>query len=72
MLESESGFRNPDSCTREPQILRIRTCGGLHLEDAILNGEERDIEGAAAYVVDEHVPLAAGFLVQAVSDGYQW
>jgi hypothetical protein len=32
--------------------------GGLDLEDALLDGEERDVEGAAAEVEDEDVLLA--------------
>nr|CAB3501256.1 unnamed protein product [Digitaria exilis] len=45
--------------------------GGLDLEDALLDGEEGDVEGAAAEVEDEHVLLAvaARLLVEAVGDG---
>mmetsp|Transcript_80485 Transcript_80485/g.203498 ORF Transcript_80485/g.203498 Transcript_80485/m.203498 type:complete len:354 (+) Transcript_80485:315-1376(+) len=45
------------------------TSSGLHLEDAILNGQKRDIEGASTHVVDEHVTLTAALLVQTVGDG---
>jgi hypothetical protein len=43
----------------------------LDLEDALLDGEERDVEGAAAEVKDEHVLLAvaARLLVEPVGDG---
>jgi hypothetical protein len=43
----------------------------VHLEDALLNGEQRHIERAATKVEDEHVLLAraAGLLVEAVGDG---
>ncbi|KAF3791349.1 NAD-specific glutamate dehydrogenase [Nymphaea thermarum] len=44
---------------------------GLHLEDALLDGQERHIEGAATKVEDEHVLLAAaaGLLIEPVGDG---
>ena len=42
--------------------------GGLDLEDALLDGEQDDVEGAAAEVEDEHV-LLVSLLVEAVGDG---
>ena len=42
--------------------------GREDLEDAVVNGEEGDIEGAASEIEDENVRLAAG-LVHAVGDG---
>ena len=45
------------------------TGGGLDLEDALLNGEERHVEGAAAKVEDQHVALRRRRLVEAVGNG---
>ena len=45
------------------------TGGGLDLEDALLDGEERDIEGSSSEVEDEDVALASGLLVETVGDG---
>mmetsp|Transcript_58378 Transcript_58378/g.138977 ORF Transcript_58378/g.138977 Transcript_58378/m.138977 type:complete len:83 (-) Transcript_58378:614-862(-) len=41
--------------------------GGHHLKDAVVNGEEGDIEGSTAKVVHEDVLL--GLLVKAISNG---
>mmetsp|Transcript_129157 Transcript_129157/g.346414 ORF Transcript_129157/g.346414 Transcript_129157/m.346414 type:complete len:184 (+) Transcript_129157:705-1256(+) len=41
--------------------------GGDHLEHAIVNGEQADVEGATAQIVHEDVLL--GLLVQTVRDG---
>ena len=43
--------------------------GGLHLKDAVFDGENGHIEGAATQVENEHVALTANLLVQPVRDG---
>merc|ERR1711963_1050832 len=44
--------------------------GGLDLEDALLNGQDGDVEGATAKIEDQDVALGGALLlVQTVSDG---
>ena len=45
------------------------TGGGLDLEDTLLDGQERDIEGSSSEVEDEDVLLTGVLLVQTVSNG---
>jgi hypothetical protein len=42
---------------------------GLDLEDALLNGQERHIEGTTAEIEDEDVALALDLLVETVGNG---
>merc|ERR1719215_1099504 len=44
------------------------TSSYLHLEDSILDGQQRHIEGATTHVVDKNVALSAPFLVQAIGN----
>ena len=44
--------------------------GGLHLKDSLLDGQDRDVKGAATEVKDQHVALRRPLLlVQPVGDG---
>ena len=43
-------------------------CSRLHLKDSIFDGEHGDIKGASAKVKDQHIVLAATFLVKAVGN----
>lgn len=45
------------------------TGSGLDLEDTLLNGQERDIEGTTTEIEDEDVALTLDLLVKAVGDG---
>ena len=45
------------------------TSGRLDLEDTLLDGEERNIEGTATKIEDEDVALALDLLVEAVGNG---
>ena len=45
------------------------TGSGLDLEDTLLNGEERDIEGTTTEIEDQDVALALNLLVETVGDG---
>ena len=45
------------------------TGGGLDLEDALLNGQERHIEGTTTKIEDEDVALTLGPLVKTVGNG---
>ena len=45
------------------------TGGGLDLEDTLLNGQERDIEGPAPKIENKDVALTDGLLVETVGDG---
>merc|ERR1719253_1360258 len=46
----------------------VSSCG-LHLENAVLNSQQRYIESTATHVIDKHIFLPASFLVQAIGDG---
>ena len=69
-------FLRLNSCTKwltsavvEVLAAEVRVARGrLDLEDALLDGEERHVEGAAAEVEDEHVALRRRLLVEAVRD----
>jgi len=41
----------------------------LHLEDSILDRQDRHVEGSTAEVEDEHIAFRADLLVEAVRDG---
>src|SRR6478609_8055938 len=43
--------------------------GRLDLEDALLDGEERNIEGATTKIKDENVALALNLLVETIGNG---
>mmetsp|Transcript_9006 Transcript_9006/g.21102 ORF Transcript_9006/g.21102 Transcript_9006/m.21102 type:complete len:234 (-) Transcript_9006:4-705(-) len=43
--------------------------GGLDLEDAVVDGQEGHVEGAATEIEDEDVALAVSLLVKTVRDG---
>jgi hypothetical protein len=45
------------------------TGGGLDLEDALLDGQERDIEGSSSEIEDEDVALAGDLLIKTVGNG---
>ena len=45
------------------------TGGGLDLEDALLDGQKRDIESSSSEIEDEDVTLADDLLVETVGDG---
>ena len=44
------------------------TGSGFDFEDAVFDGENWDVESAAAEIEDENVSFAADFLVQTVGD----
>lgn len=44
------------------------TSGGLDLEDTLLDGEERNIEGTTTKIEDEHVALTLNLLVETIGD----
>ena len=43
--------------------------GGLHLEDTLLNGQERHIEGTTTQVEDEHILLTNAGVLLVVTAG---
>ena len=45
------------------------TVGGLDLEDTLLDGKERDIEGTTSKIEDEDVSLLGLLTIKTVSDG---
>lgn len=39
-----------------------------HLKNAVLDGEDGDVKGAAAEIEDENIALAANLLIQTIGD----
>ena len=50
-------------------VVKVLTDGGLELEDTLLNGQERHIEGSSSKIEDEDVALALELLVETVGNG---
>jgi len=51
-----------------PAKMSVTGCR-LHLEDSVLDRQDRNVESSAAEVIDEDVVLGADLLVEAVRDG---
>merc|ERR1719473_268692 len=70
VLALELGHEVVDHAVVEVLAAKVGVArGGLDLEDALLDGEERHVEGAAAKVEDQHVALRRRLLVEAVGNG---
>ena len=70
MLALKLGDEMRNHAIVEVFAAKMRVAGRrFDLEDAVLDGEDRDIECAAAKIEDEHVALGAALLVEAIGDG---
>merc|ERR1719265_1352194 len=59
-----------DNAVVEVLAAKVRVaCSGLHLENAVLDGEDGDIEGTTSHVIDQDVLLSCTLLVETICDG---
>ena len=69
MLALELGHEVVDHAVVEVLTAQMGVASSrLHLEDAVLDSQDGDIEGTTAQIEDQHIALALPLLVKPVSD----